>query len=504
MEKGLADLVFPEFDLADVSSIRFFHSGSLIDQFGHSGPSTPLHLIDINKLKDTTYLNTLRIGVGSFPGINLIRSELVKIGQTSEFKSSDVFAFWAWNPEDQTSSLGVHNSTCKLVNLGWYGTNPNDPLPERQFVETVNPSEELFQAKLTESLPQNFDYSTELLLPSQYFTTPHQNAKKVSEADLEYTETWNFPALFTTHTIPVIQHVICEIPQLNEGVEVGGFILGITNANGMPVAVSTTYSKVFFLVYDCEMSPSCFTGVPLAAQRTGFQLSLNQIGLDYTTEDVIRSTDTTDLFKPVYKRKSKDFGWTAGITYRTDKYIFRVKSGYFQNYFRNTEKESSPAVYWTTEIYNKNYGIYWGLGAAKTLYSGKRLFLNYGINLDGTIGVKDYIFIYINYFDANSDFLAKSDTKYNFPVTNTVSVSPSWSFNYFVYRNISVGMEYQYGLQFTRINGQLIYRKLITENAGMVITERNLDVIYKFRRFDFVQAMAINLNYNLNGKKQKH
>ncbi len=259
IQEGLADLVLTDFDLSDVSIIKLFHSAALIDLFGHSGPSTPLHLIDINRIKDESYLATLRIGVGSFPGINIIRSELVKIGQTSEFKTSDVFAFWTWNPGNYTS-LGIHNSTCKVVNLGWYGTDPwaTTANLELQFIETVNPVvPHTFTPKLTEALPATIHYITEFLLPYDYFATPHQfsSLKKCNEADLDYELNWSFPWATTGHNINIIKHVICEAPPNIEGVELGGFKLGIVNPNNMPVQVSISYSKIYFLVFDCQMSP---------------------------------------------------------------------------------------------------------------------------------------------------------------------------------------------------------------------------------------------------------
>lgn len=225
----------------------------------------------------------------------------------------------------------------------------------------------------------------------------------------------------------------------------------------------------------------CLSGTPLAAQRTGFQLSINRIGLDNTTENVIKSTDTASLFYPVYKRQTRNFGLTAGVTYRTDKCIFTVKSGYFQNRFSNTEKEASPATYAITEIKNENSGIYWGLEVSKTFYFGKRLFLNYGIGLNGTIGIRDYLSIYTNYFDRNADFLATSNTNQSLPRTNTVSLAPLGSLNYFIYRHISLGIEYQYGLEFTSLNGPITYRRLATDNAGVVLLERSLDVTYKYK-----------------------
>lgn len=245
----------------------------------------------------------------------------------------------------------------------------------------------------------------------------------------------------------------------------------------------------------------CLFSILLPAQRTGFQFSINQINLNNTKEEVTRSSDTTDFFNPKYKRGGQDFGLTTGVTYRTNKCIFALKIGYFQNYFRNTETEAFPATYSITEVKNKNYGIYWGLGVSKTFYSSKKLFLNYGVSLDGTLDIKNYISIRINHFDATSNFLAKSDTDYDFPGSATISLSPLWSFNYFVYRNISLGIEYRYGLQFTRINGQINYTNLITDNTGMVLRERYQTVAYTFNKFTFAQALALNFNFNLNQQR---
>ncbi len=241
----------------------------------------------------------------------------------------------------------------------------------------------------------------------------------------------------------------------------------------------------------------CLLTTLVSAQRYGFQFSINKLDLNTTEEEVTHSSDTSALFYPKYNRGSQDFGLSIGLTYKKDKCLLSIQSGYYQDYFKNKEIESVVASSSITNVKNRNYGLFLGLGLYKNLYANKKILVNYGATLYGTIGIKDDLSIHTNYFDSNNNLIASAMSKYAYPMTTTLHISPSFTFNYFIYRHVSIGIEYNYGLQYVKINGKSLYIKSVLDNNGIILQDSYQTVHYTFHKLNFLQNLVLNLNYNL-------
>lgn len=237
------------------------------------------------------------------------------------------------------------------------------------------------------------------------------------------------------------------------------------------------------------------------AQNIGFQVSIQQLNFDYTKEKVVSDLDTSALFYPEYQRGNQDLGLSIGVTYRTAKYILSAKTGYYQDYFTNKETEAGIAYHSFTKVKNNNYGLYWELGISKIFFQSKRVFMNYGLNTGGTLDLKNYVSINTDYFDQADNFLAKVNSDYQYPGTTTFFINPSWSFNYVVYRDISLGISFDYGLQYTRIHGDFMFTKSTTDTNGGVLLNDQRTVEYTYNKLALNQGLSININYNLNPTK---
>lgn len=250
--KAIAGLVAPEFSLDFATNIKLSYGDILIDQFGHSAPCTPLDQIDINN-RDAAYWNTIRIGIYQFPGVNILRSELVKFGTATEFNSSELFDTWFLKLEN-FPSLGLHDCSCLNWTLGFYENDPH--FPDRDYFEVLESEIHFIRPKISGpgSIPDDLHYFTELLLSSQLAMIPSVSGfGRVSESDLVYKWSWTMPPGSTGQDIDAIQHVICESPPLNEGIEVGGFVLEINPGipHTFPISVSSSKSRMLFTVNDC-------------------------------------------------------------------------------------------------------------------------------------------------------------------------------------------------------------------------------------------------------------